>query len=350
MTYFIRNGNDYKVTETSSLDISEVLPAGNYIVNIDQYGNYFLSCVEPFVRIGKIYGDSVKNADRILNTYKNRESSTGVLLTGEKGSGKTMLAKNIAIKGAEEGMPCIIVNSPFHGDTFNKFIQNIKQPSIIFFDEFEKVYPSDKQTHILTLLDGVFPSKKLFVMTCNDKWRIDAHMRNRPGRLFYLIDFTGLDVNFIREYCEDVLINKTYIDQICKLSTMFSIFNFDMLKALVEEMNRYDESPSEAFKLINAKPENSDNILYDIKFFIDGVDVTNQTDSDHWHGNPLSSWISVEFSPNNDDDEESKTYSFSNTDLIKVDASNGTFEYRKNNTSVILTRRKIPKFDIFGVL
>ena len=165
MTYFIRNGNDYKVTETSSLDISEVLPAGNYIVNIDQYGNYFLSCVEPFVRIGKIYGDSVKNADRILNTYKNRESSTGVLLTGEKGSGKTMLAKNIAIKGAEEGMPCIIVNSPFHGDTFNKFIQNIKQPSIIFFDEFEKVYPSDKQTHILTLLDGVFPSKKLCVMT-----------------------------------------------------------------------------------------------------------------------------------------------------------------------------------------
>ena len=30
------------------------------------------------------------------------------------------------------------------------------------------------QTHVLTLLDGVFPSRKLFVLTCNDKYRIDA--------------------------------------------------------------------------------------------------------------------------------------------------------------------------------
>ncbi len=32
-------------------------------------------------------------------------------------------------------------------------------------------------------------------------------------------------------------------------------FNFDMLKALVEEMNRYNETPTDALAMLNAKPE-----------------------------------------------------------------------------------------------
>jgi hypothetical protein len=67
---------------------------------------------------------------------------------------------------------------------------------------------------MLTLLDGVFPSKKLFILTCNDKWRIDKHMRNRPGCIFYMLDFKGLDADFIREYCEDRLDAKEYIERI----------------------------------------------------------------------------------------------------------------------------------------
>ena len=83
---------------------------------------------------------------------------------------------------------------------------------MVLFDEFEKVYDSDEQEEMLTLLDGVFPSKKLFVLTCNDKWRVNQHMRNRPGRIFYMLDFTGLDEDFVVEYCHDNLKNLANID------------------------------------------------------------------------------------------------------------------------------------------
>jgi SpoVK/Ycf46/Vps4 family AAA+-type ATPase len=97
-------------------------------------------------------------------------------------------------------VPTIVINQPLVGKKFNSFLQTISQPSIILFDEFEKVYEqSAEQEAILTLLDGVYPSKKLFLLTCNDTAKINSNMKNRPGRLFYFLKFKGLDQRFFRE-------------------------------------------------------------------------------------------------------------------------------------------------------
>jgi hypothetical protein len=277
VTYYLRNANTFRVTDENSIDITSHLPADNYLVKADQFGNLFLETVDRFEPLTKYYGDTLRNAERIWRTFKDRSASTGVLLTGEKGSGKTLLAKHLSIMGYEENMPTIVINSSWNGDSFNKLIQDIEQPSIVLFDEFEKVYNREEQEKMLTLLDGVYASKTLFILTCNDQWRIDAHMRNRPGRIFYSVDFKGLSEEFIRDYCNDVLNNKTYIDQITKIATLFSQFNFDMLKALVEDMNRYDETPQEAMRLLNAKPE-YDNAEpdYTVQLIIDGQIVPEQ--------------------------------------------------------------------------
>lgn len=260
MSYYFQTGNRISITPDSA-NITNHLECGNYVVKHDMMSGYYLEKTDGFTLPPKIYGDCLKNTDRILNTFESRGKNTGVLLVGEKGSGKTLLMRNIS---NNSNLPTIIVNSSFTGDEFYKFLSDITQPVIVLFDEFEKVYDSDDQEKILTLLDGTYQSNKLFIITSNDKWRLDSNMKNRPGRLYYMLEYEGLDENFIREYCQDNLKNLSSIEQVVEVAAIFSKFNFDMLTALVEEMNRYDESAEEAVKLLNIKPEYGANEKYRI--------------------------------------------------------------------------------------
>jgi hypothetical protein len=291
MSYFFRNGNNFTVADENAVDMHEKLPVGNYIIKKDPMsGALFLQMIEQFKPIGKLYGTTTKDATRIINTYLSRPASTGVLLTGEKGSGKTLLAKTLSIECAKLDIPTIVINEAWEGDAFNKLVQDISQECVILFDEFEKVYDEEEQESILTLLDGVYPSKKLFVLTCNDKWRIDSHMRNRPGRIFYSLDFVGLESAFIAEYCEDNLNDKSEIPNVIRVGAMFTQFNFDMLKALVEEMNRYNEPAKLALRMLNAKPEFSADSEFKISVSENGRPMPESwlTNSRTWDGNPLS--------------------------------------------------------------
>lgn len=255
---FSRSGNIWKVIPTAALNIKPQLPPGNYTVQYDIEQGYYLTEVGSFTRPPKLYGDTNRHADRILNTFMSRERSTGVLLSGEKGSGKTLLACELSLRVAEDhGYPTLIVNSPFAGDGFSAFLQAINQPCVVLFDEYEKNYADEEtQDRLLTVLDGVYPSKKLFVLTSNDPSRVNKYMLNRPGRIFYRVDYVGLSSDFVREYCEDNLVDKSHLEKMALLPMLFGSLNFDILKALVEDMNRYGESPSQVLELLNAKPLN----------------------------------------------------------------------------------------------
>lgn len=353
MSYFIRNGNTYNIASEESLDINQTLPVGNYTVKQNPMnGSLFLEMVDSFTPLKKLYGDTTKNCDRILRTFNDRPASTGVMLTGEKGSGKSLLAKTISIEGAKQGIPTIIINEPFVGDVFNKFMQDIEQPCIILFDEFEKVYDSDHQEHALTLLDGVFPSKKLFVLTCNDKWRVNEHMRNRPGRIYYMLDFTGLDTQFIIEYCQENLNAKEHIEKICEIAALFEQFNFDMLKALVEEMNRYDETPQEAIKMLNTKPEFNNKGTFDVQLTIGGVPIPQEMlHTKVWRGNPLGGHVDIDYRIEESDIDGDVIHEYgevrvSSQDIKKVEAHEGRFTFVDDeNHCVVLTRRKESSFN-----
>lgn len=357
MSYFIKSGNTFKVADKDSLDIQERLPVGNYIVKQDQFGNYFLEQVDSFEFRGKKYGDNDRNRDRIFNTFMSRSSSTGIMLTGEKGSGKTLLAKTLSIKCADEGIPTILINQAWRGEAFNSLLQDISQPCMILFDEFEKVYDRDEQEEMLTLLDGVFPSKKLFVLTCNDKWRVNEHMRNRPGRIFYMLDFKGLTGEFIREYCMDNLKDKSLknVDSVITVGSLFSEFNFDMLKALVEEMNRYNETAQEAMQMLNAKPEFDDGSLYRVTVVPVGLTeplTERQLDgSAQWKGNPLNNkhWhYGYDPEPDNDDADWCNIQ-FLQRDLKKVEPTEGKFIFvNGNGDQLMLVREKEPKYNYYA--
>jgi hypothetical protein len=346
MSHFIRNGNTWRVADEAAMDLHKQLPPGNYVVKQDQFGNLFLEQVDHFELKGKRYGENDSNRDRIYSTFMDRSSSTGVMLTGEKGSGKTMLAKSLAIQCAENGHPCILINSAWHGDSFSKLLQDIQQPCMVLFDEFEKVYDNDEQEQMLTLLDGVFPSKKLFVLTCNDKWRVNQHMRNRPGRIYYMLDFKGLDEDFVTEYCHDNLKNLANIDGVLTVAGLFAEFNFDMLKALVEEMNRYNETAQEAMRMLNTKPEFGDGGEYKVTLIPVGRGPLNtkEFDEDDWEGNPLTyrrGWH-YGYDPDPENDKEDwYRMQFTYQDLKKVEGKDGKFVYVNSvGDTLILTRKK----------
>lgn len=345
----MKSGTRFNVSTKEAMDLHERLPVGNYTVKFDKMaGCFYLEQIESFEIRGKVYGDTRKQATRILNTFNDRTASTGVMLTGEKGSGKTLLAKMLAVNAAEAGVPTIVINEPWCGESFNAFMQMIEQPTVILFDEFEKVYDKDDQEKMLTLLDGVYPSKKLFVLTCNDKWRVDSHMRNRPGRIFYSIAFKGLEQDFIIEYCMDNLDATEHIPTVCKIAMMFDQFNFDMLKALVEEMNRYDETPQESMRMLNAKPEFSGESKYEVSLQVGGLDIAgDKIEQDVWTGNPLTGKLRIDYKivtgkdDDGDDDWRWEDAYFESSDLKQIEPESGKFVFmNKEGDRVVLNKVK----------
>lgn len=345
MTLYIKNTNTFRVASEDEIEITHTLPAANYLVRIDVYKQYYLEHIEDFKSPTKLYGDTEKKADRIINTYKEREVSTGVLLTGDKGSGKTLLTKTISTKLKAEGIPTIVVNSPFADDGFIKFIQSIEQSCIITFDEFEKVYPKEEQEHILSLLDGLFSSKKLFILTVNDEYRVNPYMKNRPGRLYYNIKYKGLSKEFIEEYCNDNLNDKSQSLQVCNVSSVFESFNFDILKALVEEMNRYGETAQAALEMLNAEPENNRDNRFNVRLFINGVEIEEDLMNDNgvWSGNILRpNGITLEYHDEEADKWVNSRFESDELVSLKSEIEEFTFKNKSGDIAIFTKKRSNP--------
>jgi hypothetical protein len=358
MTYFLKQGNTFRVSKKEAMDIRENLPAGNYVIKKDEMsGQLFLEAIDKFEIKGKVYGDTHKRADRILYAFGDRPSTTGVMLTGEKGSGKTLLAKMLSVKGYDQGIPTIVINAPWCGDQFNAFIQSIEQPVIVVFDEFEKVYDEHEQEQMLTLLDGVYPTKKLFVLTCNDKWRVNSHMRNRPGRVYYSLEYKGLEEAFIREYCQDNLKATEHIDKVVGIAGTFDQFNFDMLKALVEEMNRFDETPQDAMIMLNARPEYGNDSRYKIKLLINGEEIKDTSyEEKEWQGNPLSKPVHISYKVVEKDEDGEEDWNWENArftpaELKKIDGGGSNYVFiNAEGAQLVLAKVREKSFSYWDAL
>jgi hypothetical protein len=186
-------------------------------------------------------------------------------------------------------------------------------------------------------------------------------MRNRPGRLYYMLDYKGLDAAFITEYCMDNLkpALQKHTEKLCQIASLFSQFNFDMLKATVEEMNRYDEEPQDALRMLNVKPEFDSGNKFTMKVIKDGEEVKAEDMERHeWSGNPLQGQVRVhvkDYAETKDEDGDYDwdwgTINFNASDIKKIDSQAGKFVFA-NPEGVQLVLSKVQEknysyFDAF---
>lgn len=246
-----------KLNEETALD---QLPPKVYILKHDPYIGFYLDIAKNKLEIPKrIYGKAMERVNKCIRTYQQRTASTGILMTGDKGTGKTLLMSLLANAAITElNMPVILIKTAFHGTQFTSFIELLGECCLVF-DEFGKMYTSNNrnnenevsQKSLLSLMDGVDKTKRLLILTENSHLDISEFMLNRPSRIYYHFKYTKLDEDSIRGYCEDLSVRKEVIKDIIDLSRRSRIFSFDMLQSIVEEQLRFDCTVDEAVTELN---------------------------------------------------------------------------------------------------
>ena len=221
------------------------LPVGCYKVDFHKMMGFFLTQINDLkVKEEKIYGNSKEKVDKVLKSFKIIDRNFGIILSGQKGIGKSLFAKILAEAALKEGYPVLTVGAYIPG--INEFLSSIDQEIVVIFDEFEKNFvPGNKddnhdpQQDMLTLFDGLDGGKKLFVITCNRVGDLNEYLKNRPGRFHYHFTLGNPTPEEVTEYMIDKL-DQAYYDQIDKIIGFAKTVDitYDYLRAIAFELNQ----------------------------------------------------------------------------------------------------------------
>lgn len=221
----------------------DLLPPQTYVVRFEKMTGFYLEQHAPLAVGEKIYGVHQQKVDKVLDAFGRFGRSLGVILSGKKGIGKSLFAKLLGAKAVEKGLPVIIVEQYIPG--IASYIESIEQEAMVLFDEFDKTFSGrndnstpNPQDSLLSLFDGVASGKKLFVVTCNDLYRLNDFLVNRPGRFHYHFRFERPGDEEIREYLQDKLEERYWpeIDAVINFSRRVEL-NYDCLRAIAFELS-----------------------------------------------------------------------------------------------------------------
>ena len=249
-TKFMNHGNTMVIIRLDEDALTDSLRPAIYSIAHNQANGFYLNILKDQLEVpSKIYGNTEDRVDKCLKTYQERTASTGILLTGHKGTGKTLLMSMLANKAITKlKLPVILIQDPFSGSEFSDFVKDIGE-CVLVFDEFGKMYASDSrhigenevpQKSLSSLMDGVDKTKRMFILSENNEIDISEFMLNRPSRIYYHFRYNKLDEASVLGYCKDFGVKKPIVQDIIDLSRRSRFFSFDMLQSLVEEHLRFD--------------------------------------------------------------------------------------------------------------
>lgn len=246
---FIKVGNTVSFRPiTDGLDYT--LEANKcYTVDVDRWSDAINLTIAPDLQMpNKIYetDDVSKFMDKVLKRYDSVEAGTvGVMLSGLKGSGKTITAKNIALKS---NLPIILIDKGFRPSLLIKLFNMLAETEVcVLFDEIDKLSEDYDDDYLLKILDGANTSgKKLVLCTCNDPDDISEYLKDRCSRIRYWKEFDKMNASMIQTILEDKLNDKTEVKPLLDfISEKFDVTSFDNINSFIDEVNMY---PTDSFE------------------------------------------------------------------------------------------------------
>lgn len=179
-----------------------------------------------------------------VNTYfqKTSKLSTGVMLSGIKGTGKTVMAKVIA---KNSNLPIIVVDEDYPTGRINDFFRKFETPVTIIFDEVDKHWDTE---NLLGWLDGVQTNaKKLVLFTCNNEDRVNDYLKDRCSRVRYIRHFEANDnARFLREILRDKGIAEDNIENTYTfIVNNFGLLSIDNILSFIDEKLLFPELSNE---------------------------------------------------------------------------------------------------------
>ena len=267
----ISTGGTYKIVD-DSLKVYDSLPVRVYSIDFSPMNGFSLSNYDDIEINEKIYGEHIKKKDKVLRGFKRADRNFGVILSGDKGTGKSLFAKLLIEDGIKTGYPVIIVDRFIPG--ISSFINDIQQEVIVLFDEYDKTFSSgygedsstkdDPQTEMLSLFDGIGTGKKLFVITCNKLNKLNDYIVNRPGRFHYHFRFDYPEPAEIQEYLLDHgVADEKEIKKVVSFAAKVPL-NFDCLRAISFELvdgSNFEEAIND-LNILNLAKERYDVTLH----------------------------------------------------------------------------------------
>lgn len=236
----VHSGDTFQIYG-EALKTYDKLPLGTYDVCFHKMmGFYLTSHSDLVVNEEKIYGSSPAKVEKVLRGFQALDRNFGVILSGRKGIGKSLFARQLAVRAKDYNLPLLIVSCYYPG--IADFLSSIDQEVIVLFDEFEKTFADQEhanpQEDMLPLFDGIDNGKKLFVITCNEVHKLNSYLINRPGRFHYHFVLGNPNPDEIKEYMADKL--KPEYHHVIKKLIGFSLnvdLTYDVLRAIAFELN-----------------------------------------------------------------------------------------------------------------
>lgn len=248
----LRIGREFHHIDGTDISITQLYENGIYSLDWDKRGPFLVKTGDLKLP-EKLYDVDKDFRNLVLKSFHHYDKNMGVCLVGQKGTGKTVTAKLLAM---ETNLPIILIENKIPaGVDFIGFLRQINQPFVLLVDEFEKLFASpqygDKQIEyhsqqsFLSYTDGLHSGgKKMFIFTCNKS--IDDFFLNRPSRIRYLKKYEGLDKEILEMIIESRLQNKDYAKDLVDNLNVKDC-TIDILVSIIDEINVHDV-PYSSFK------------------------------------------------------------------------------------------------------